>query len=95
MIEEKSAELDANAKLAHTKVHELYEIANKTISGLDLRLKMLETGAADEGRFGYPSGPKNLVPAKYMVPGKLGKPKDWKRWKVDIEDLESRHRRLR
>ena len=47
---------------------------------------MLETGAGGEGRFGYPSGPKNLVPAKHMVPGKLSKPEDWKRWKVDIED---------
>ena len=57
MIEEKSAELDANAQLAHTKVHELYEIANKTISALDMRLKLAEAGAGEEGRFGYPSGP--------------------------------------
>ena len=87
MIEEKSAELDANAKLAHAKVHELYEMANNTISGLDLRLKMVEAaGAGEEGRSWYQGGPKNLAPAIQMVPGKLGKAKEWKRWKIDIED---------
>lgn len=40
----------------------------------------------DDGRFGYPSGPKNMVPAKSMVPAKPGKMEEWKRRRVDLED---------
>ena len=80
LIEEKTNDIENNSKLAHAKVHELHEIANKTISHLDGRVAAIEAaGRDDEGRLDYPSGPKNLVPAKNMIPAKPGKVGEWKR----------------
>ena len=45
----------------------------------------LEASGA-ERQFGYPNGPKSLVPAKAMIPSKLAKLEEWKRWKVDLDD---------
>ena len=47
LIEEKTTDLEQNAKLAHAKVHELYEIANKTISSLDGRVAAIEAVGRD------------------------------------------------
>ena len=73
LIEDKSVEIEQNSILTHAKVHELYEISNKTISYLAGRVCALEAAEEKEerGQFGYPSSPKNLVPAKNMVPVKL------------------------
>ena len=72
LITEKTSEIEKSSELAHAKVHELYEIANRAISG--------------DGQYGQPYSPKSLLPAKAMVPAKLAKLEEWKRWKVDLED---------
>lgn len=86
MIEEKTTELEKNATLAHSKIHELYEVANKRISLLSGRVGALEETENREGRLGYPSGSQTPVPAKHMVPAKLNKVDDWMRWKIDLEE---------
>ena len=85
LISERTAELEKNAELAHAKIHELYEVANASIGLLTGRVGVLEAKDS-EGQFGYPGSSKSLVPAKHMVPSKLSKVEEWKRWKVDLED---------
>lgn len=73
--------------LAHSKIYELYEIANQTMSRLSGRVGTLEESVNRGGeRLGYPSGLKSLVPVKHMVPTELNKVKDWERWKIDLDD---------
>ena len=85
LIGEKASEIEKSSELAHAKVHELYEIANRTISSLAGRVDALEARGA-EGQYVYPYNPKSLVPAKAMVPSKLAKLEEWKRWRVGLED---------
>ena len=42
LIGEKATEIEKNSELAHAKVHELYELANRTISALTGRVDTLE-----------------------------------------------------
>ena len=87
VIEEKTMGIEQDSQAAHVKVNQLYEIANKTITILSDRVNSLEGENKDgNGQYGLPYGPKSLVPAKCMVPAKLSKVEDWKRWKSDLED---------
>lgn len=63
LIGEKASEIEKSAELAHAKVHELYDIANRTISSLTGRVDALEARGF-EGQFGYPNNPRSLVLAK-------------------------------
>ena len=78
LVEEKAVVLEQDAALAHSKIHELYEVADHTISYLVDRVGALEEAEAKEekGQFVHPNGPNNLVPAKHMVPAKLSKVED-------------------
>ena len=85
LIGEKAAEIEETSRLAHAKTHELYELANRAISSLAGRVDTLEAKSTSE-QYGYPHSPKSLVPAKAMVPNKLAKVEEWKRWRIDLED---------
>ena len=85
LIGEKASEIEKSSELAHAKVRELYEIANRAIGILTGRVDTLEARGGD-AQFGQTNSPKSLVPAKAMVPAKLAKLEEWKRWKVDLED---------
>jgi hypothetical protein len=63
----------------------LYELTNRTISALTGRVDTLEAKGTSE-QYGQLYSSKSLVPAKAMVPSKLSKLEDWKRWKIDVED---------
>ena len=87
LIEEKTMETQRASELANAKVHELYEIANSTIGVLAGRVQDLENASnRDDRQFGHPDSQKSLVPAKQMVPSKLSKVEEWKRWRIDLED---------
>ena len=85
LIGEKATEIETNSEIAHAKAHELYELANRTSSALAGRVDTLEAKGAAE-QYGNPYNQKSLVPAKAMVPTKLAKVDEWKRWKVDLEE---------
>ena len=49
LIEEKASEIERNSSLAHAKINELHDVANRTISSLTGRVDALKTVAGTRG----------------------------------------------
>ena len=84
-IETETTKLNQIAEQASARLQDLYGKTETHLTALMARVAKLEDDSGTVPREG--NNPKHLVQAKHMLPSKLSKAEDWRRWRTDVEDF--------
>ena len=84
-IESETTKLKQIADQASARLQDLYGKTETHLTALMARVARLEEDSGSVSREG--NNPKHFVQAKHMLPSKLSKAEDWRRWRIDVEDF--------